>query len=88
MNCTTTSRSDEGLTLETSCYPPGVKNGVIKSVAMRLLRTNSSKTAFEESVMKFKQRLRTGSYPKTIIERSLSGVKFAVRSSAFKQEKG
>ena len=86
MNCTTTIRCDQGQTLETSCYPPDVKNGVIKGEAM--LGTNSSKTAFDESLMKFKQRLRTGSYPKTIIERSLSGVKFAVRSSAFKQEKG
>ena len=27
-----------------SCHPPGMKNGFIKGEAMRLLRTNSSKT--------------------------------------------
>ena len=37
-----------------SCHPPGVKNGFIKGEAMRLLRTNSSKTTFEESLVKFK----------------------------------
>ena len=31
-----------------SCHPPGVKNGFIKGEAMRLLRTNCSKTTFEE----------------------------------------
>ena len=30
-----------------SCHPPGVKNGFIKGEAMRLLRTNSSKTPCE-----------------------------------------
>ena len=43
---------------------------------MRLLRTNSSKTTFEETLMKFKQHLRTRSYPKTVTERSLSHVLF------------
>ena len=42
-----------------SCHPPGVKiiSGFIKGEAMRLLRTNSSKTTFEESrrVPAFKQ---------------------------------
>ena len=32
----------------TSCHPPGVKRGFIKGEAIRLLRTNSSKTTFEE----------------------------------------
>ena len=31
-----------------SCHPPGVKRGSIKGEAIRLLRTNSSKTTFEE----------------------------------------
>ena len=35
-----------------------------------LLRTNSSKTTFEDSLVKFKQHLRTRGYPKTVIERS------------------
>ena len=37
--------------------------------------------------MKFKQRLRTRGYPKTIIERSSSGVTFAARPSALTQKK-
>ena len=70
-----------------SCHPPGIKNDSIKGEAMRLLRTNSSKTTFEESLVKFKQRLRTHGYPKTIIERSLSGVNFAARPSALTKKK-
>ena len=70
-----------------SCHPPGVKNGFIKGEAMRLLRTNSSKTTFEESLVKFKQHLRTRGYPRTVIERSLSGVNFAARPLAFTQKK-
>jgi len=30
------------------CHPPGAKKGFIKGEALRLLRTNSTKTAFEE----------------------------------------
>ena len=71
----------------THAIKPGVKNGFIKGEAIRLLRTNSSKTTFEESLVKFKQRLRTRSYPKTVIERSLSGVNFAARPSALTQKK-
>ena len=37
--------------------------------------------------MKFKQRLRTRGYPKTVIERSLSGVNFAARPSALTKKK-
>ena len=54
---------------------------------MRLLRTNSSKTTFEESLAKFKQHLRTHGYPKTVIERSLSGVNFTDIPSALTQKK-
>ena len=70
-----------------SCYPPGVKNGFTKGKAIRLLRTKSSKTTFEESLMKFKICLRTCGYPKKIIERSLSGVNFAARPLALTQKK-
>ena len=69
------------------CHPPGVKNAFIKGEAMRLLRTNSSKTTFGECFVKFKQRLRRRGYPKTIIERSLSGVNFPARPSALTQKK-
>ena len=64
-----------------------MKNGFIKGEAMRLFRINSSKTTFEEGLVKFKQHLRTRSYPKTVIERSLSGVHFAARPSALTQKK-
>ena len=37
--------------------------------------------------MKFKQGLRTCSYPKTVIEMSLSGVNFAARLLALTQKK-
>ena len=40
-----------------TCHPPGVKRGFIKGEALRLLRTNSSKTFFEESVTNFKTHL-------------------------------
>ena len=37
-----------------SCHPSGVKIGFIKGEALRLLRTNSSKTTFEENISLFK----------------------------------
>ena len=70
-----------------SCHPPGVKYGFIKREAYILLRTNSSKRTFEESLVKFKQRLKACGYPENIIERSLSGVNFASRQSALTQKK-
>ena len=64
-----------------------MKNGFIKGEAIRLLRTNSSKQRLRNSLVKFKQHLRTRGYPKTVIERSFSGVNFAVRPSALTQKK-
>ena len=46
---------------------------------MRMFRTNSSKTTFEESLVKFRQRLRTRGYPKTIIESSFQVLKQTLR---------
>ena len=63
-----------------SCHQAGVKNGSIKGEAMRVLRANTSKTTFEESLVKFKQQLRTHGYPKT-------RVNFAARPSALTQKK-
>ena len=48
---------------------------------------NSSKIAFEESLVKLKQHLRTRGYPKTVTEGSLSGVNFAARPSALTKKK-
>ena len=40
-----------------SCHAPGVKKGFIKGEALRLLRTNSSKTSFEEKIKNFRSNL-------------------------------
>jgi len=47
-----------------SSHPPGVKKGFVKGEAFRLLRTNSSRTIFEENIIKFKSRLLARGYPK------------------------
>jgi len=70
-----------------SCHPPGVKRGFIKGEAIRLLRTNSSKTTFEECLANFKRRLEARGYPKKYIERPLSEVTFDSRQSALKKQK-
>jgi len=71
----------------TSCHPPGVKRGFIKGEAIRLLRTNSSKTTFEECLANFKRRLEARGYPKKYIERSLSEVIFDSRQSPLNPQK-
>ena len=48
----------------TSCHPPGAKRDFIKGEAIGLLRTNSSKTTFEECLANFKRRLKACGYPK------------------------
>ena len=70
----------------TSCHPPGVKRGFIKGEAIRLLRTNSSKTTFGECLANFKRRLEARGYPKEYIESSLSEVTFDSRQSALKSQ--
>jgi len=69
-----------------SCHPPGVKRGFIKGEEIRWLRTNSSKTTFEECLANFKRRLEARGYPKKCIESSLSEVTFDSRQSALKQQ--
>ena len=49
---------------------------------MRILRTNSSKTTFEENISNFKERLIDRAYPQTMIENLLSDIKFTERESA------
>jgi len=46
-----------------SCHPAGVKKGFVKGEALRLLRTNSSKSTFEENMENFKTRLILRGYP-------------------------
>ena len=52
-----------------SCHQYGVKRGFIKGEALRLLRTNSSKTLFEENIKKLqitptREGVPRGFYPK------------------------
>ena len=49
---------------------------------MRILRTNSSKTTFEENISNFKKRLIDRGYPQTMIENLLPDIKFTERESA------
>jgi len=70
-----------GLILYENSFPFNGENYLqTNGTAMvRLLRTRSFKTTLEESLVKFKRRLKTRGYQKTIMERSLSGVNFAAR---------
>ena len=68
-----------------SCHPPGVSKGFIKGEALRLLRTNSSKTTFEENIRNFRVRLRMRGYPRHLVDHILSEVKFTERESALQQ---
>ena len=67
--------------------PPDVKNGFIKGEALRLHRTNSSKKNLRRPLGKSKRRLRPRGYPKTIIERSLSGANFVAKPSPLRETK-
>ena len=70
----------------TSSHPPGVKRGFIEGEALRLLRTNSSKAAFEDSISKIKSRLISRGYPEKMIQKTLSEVNFNDRQSALQQK--
>ena len=63
-----------------------MKKGFIKGEALRLLRTNSSETAFNDSITNFKSRLIARSYPHKLIQTTLSEVSFAGRQSALQQK--
>ena len=58
---------------------PGVKRGFIKGEVIRLLRTNSSETHFQEAISNFKTRLKARYYPKNLIDGTLSEVKVSRR---------
>ena len=62
------------------CNPHGVRKGLIKGEAIRLLRTNSSAKSFYEN--NFKKRLRARGYSHNLIEKITSEVKFSERKSA------
>ena len=65
----------------TSCHPPSVKNGFVKGEALRILRT---KDTFEENISKFKRHLRDRGYPRNLVEKLLSEIKFTRRCSVLK----
>ena len=69
-----------------SCHPAGVKKGFVKGEALRLLRTNSSKVGFEESIKNFKTRLASRGYPSNLVDKILSEVNFAERKNALTQK--
>jgi len=73
-------------TLITSCHAPGLKKGFIKGEALRLLRTNSSETKFEESICNFISNLRVQGYPDYLVNKVLAEVKFTNRGSALEQK--
>ena len=49
---------------------------------MRILRTNSSETTFEENISNFKKRLTDRGYPQISIETLLSNIKVTEGESA------
>ena len=52
-----------------SSHPPGVKEEFVMGEALRLLRTNSSKTTFEKNIKKFKSRLLVRGYLNNLIKK-------------------
>ena len=68
-----------------SCHPPGVTKGFIKGEALRLLRTNSSETTFEENMKNFSTRLKNRDSPSITVEKHFSGVNFSDRKKALEQ---
>ena len=68
-----------------SCNPHGVRKGLIKGEALRLLRTNSSAKSFYENIYNFRKRLRARGYPHNLIEKITSEVKFTERKSALQK---
>ena len=69
-----------------SCNPHGVRKGLIKREAIRLLRTNSSAKSFYKNIYNFKKRLSArGLYPHNLTEKITSEVKFTERKSALQK---
>ena len=68
-----------------SCNPHGVRKGLIKDEALRLLRTNSSAKSFYENIYNFKKSLRARGYPHNLIEKITSEVKLTNGSQLYKR---
>jgi len=63
-----------------------VKKSFIKGGALRLLRTNSSETSFEQSITDFKTHLLERGHPENNIQTTLSEVTFEDRNQALRQK--
>ena len=73
--------------VEYSPSPPRGRKVSFKGEALRLLRTNSSQTNFEQNIKNFENRLIERRYPVAIIVRKhRSEVKFANRKTPFNTE--
>ena len=70
----------------TSGHALGVKKGCTKGEALRLLRTNSSETKFEENICNFKSNLSVRGYPNYLVNKGLAEVKFTNRRLALEQK--
>jgi len=64
-----------------------VKTGFIKGEALRLLRTNSSKKLFKESVTNFKTHLLEKGYPENFIQTTFSEVTSEDTNQALQKKK-
>ena len=63
-------------TFFTMCNPRGVKKGLAKGEALRLLRTKSSKGIFEDNIKELRTHLLEIGSPIHSINKALSQVKF------------
>ena len=70
-----------------SCLSTIVLTISLKGEALRLLRTNSSKTLFEEMIKTFKKQLQERGYPESFLQNTLSEVNFEVRKLALQQKR-
>ena len=70
-----------------SCHAPGIKKGFIKGEAFRLLRRNSSETAFKTAISQFQTNLIERGYPETLILATLAEITFEERKSAPQQKR-
>jgi len=67
-------------------HPSGVKRDLIKGEALRLLRTNSFKTLFKQSVTNFETHLLERGYPENFIQTTLTEVTFEDRNPSLRQK--
>lgn len=61
----------------TSCHPPSLKNRFVKGgECLRILRPTSSEATSKENISNFKKHLLDRGYPRRLIEKILSGIRF------------